>query len=75
MKKISNKQTKQVLFAGWTIFSSFTVTNIDFKKKPKLMGNQFRLNGKTLSKQQAGNSAWKYLFAVCFDFLCRTIIS
>ena len=39
------------------------------------MGNQFRLNGKTLSKQQTENSAWKYLFAVCFDFLCRTIIS
>ena len=44
------------------------------KKKPKLMGNQFLLNGKTLSKQQAESSARKYLFAVCYDFSCTRII-
>ena len=74
MKKISNKQTKKLLFGGWTIFSSFTVTNIDLKKKPKLIGNQVLLNGKTLSKQQAESSARKYLFAVCYDFSCTRII-
>ena len=46
-------------------FSSFTVTNIDLKKKPKLMENQFLLNGKNLSKPRAESSARKYLFAVC----------
>ena len=56
------------------MFSSFTVTNIDLKNKPELIGNQFLLNGKTLSKQQAENSAPKYLFAVCYDFSCTRII-
>ena len=46
-------------------FSSFTVTNTDLKKKPKLMENQFLLKGKTLSKPRAESSAWEYLFAVC----------
>ena len=56
---------EEALFADWTIFSSFTVTNIDLKKKPNLMENQFLLNGKTLSKPRAESSARKYLFAVC----------
>ena len=46
-------------------FSSFTVTNIDLKKKPKLMENQFLLRGKTLSKPRVESSARKYLFAFC----------
>ena len=46
-------------------FSSFTVTNIDLKKKAKLMENQFLLKGKTLSKPRAESSARKYLSAVC----------
>ena len=46
-------------------FSSFTVTNIVLQKKPKLMENQFLLNGKTLSKPRAESSARKYLFVVC----------
>ena len=46
-------------------FSSFTVTNIVLKKKPKLKENHFLLNGKTLSKPRAESSARKYLFAVC----------
>ena len=38
------------------------------------MDNQFLLNGKTLSKQQAESSARKYLFAVYYDFSCTRII-
>ena len=67
---------KKVLLAGrlYCVSSSFTVTNIELKKKPELTGNQFLLNGKTLSKQQAESSARKYLFAVCYDFSCTRII-
>ena len=74
MKKISNKQTKKVVCRLYYVSSSFAVTNIDLQKKPKLMGNQFLLNGKTLSKQQAESSARKYLFAVYYDFSCTRII-
>ena len=59
--KQTNKQTKLCLQVE-LFFSS--ATNINLNKKPKLIGNQFLLNGKTLSKPQRESSAGKYLFAV-----------
>ena len=44
-------------------FPSFTVTDIELKKKPKLMEHQFLLNGKTLSKPRAvlGNTCLPFV--------------